>query len=65
VIKVWFLTIDKKMDAVIIAVGHKQFREMSVKEIRGLMGPKPVLVDVRRIVEPAAAEKAGMNYKTL
>ena len=29
--------LDLKMDAVIMAVGHRQFRDMGVSEIRGLM----------------------------
>jgi len=57
--------LDKKMDAVIIAVAHKEFREMSLREIKGLMSAKPVLVDVRRIFGPAEAEKAGVCYRTL
>jgi len=57
--------LDKKMDAVIIAVAHAPFKKMSVADIRGLMGEKPVLIDVRRMVEPAAAEKAGVWYRTL
>jgi len=35
------------MDAVIIAVAHKQFRQMPVEKIRSLMNDHPVLVDVR------------------
>jgi UDP-N-acetyl-D-glucosamine/UDP-N-acetyl-D-galactosamine dehydrogenase len=57
--------LDKKMDAVIIAVAHKQFKDMPVDRIRKIMNDKPVLVDVRRMIEPAAAEKAGMYYRTL
>lgn len=57
--------LDQTMDAVIIAVAHRQFREMSPGQIRQLMNHRPVLVDVRRMIEPADAEKAGMYYRTL
>ncbi|MCK9593140.1 MAG: UDP binding domain-containing protein [Methanoregula sp.] len=56
---------DTKMDAVIIAVAHKQFKEMSVEKIRSLMDDHPVLVDVRGMVDRDAAEKAGMFYRKL
>ena len=57
--------IDKKMDAVIIAVAHKQFKEMSVKDIAGFMNSNPVLVDVRGMVDRTDAEKKGMYYRKL
>lgn len=57
--------LDKKMDAIIIAAAHKQFREMSVDDICKLMNDNPVLVDVRRLIEPGLAEKQGIYYRTL
>jgi UDPglucose 6-dehydrogenase/UDP-N-acetyl-D-galactosamine dehydrogenase len=57
--------LDKKMDAVIITVAHKPFREMTVKEIRGLMNNHPVLIDVRGIVDPKTANNNGIYYKKL
>ena len=57
--------LDKKMDAVIIAVAHAPFRKMSVSQIRSFMNDKPVLVDVRGMVEQTAAEKVGMFYRKL
>ena len=57
--------LDRKMDAVIIAVAHKQFREMPVKTIRGLMNDHPVLIDVRGMVDPKAAGKNGIYYRKL
>ena len=55
----------KKMDAVIIAVAHKQFKEMSVEQIRGLMNKNPVLIDVRGMVNQNQVEKTGMYYRKL
>jgi UDPglucose 6-dehydrogenase/UDP-N-acetyl-D-galactosamine dehydrogenase len=59
------LKLDKKMDAVIIAVAHKQFKKMSLEQIRGLMNSKPVLVDVRGMVDQSKAKKKGIFYKKL
>ena len=57
--------LDKMMDAVIITVAHKKFKEMSLEQIRGLMNGKPVLVDVRGMVNQNEAEKTGMYYRKL
>ena len=53
------------MDAVIMAVGHRQFRDMGVSEIRGLINDHPVLVDVKGIVEQGEAEEMGIRYGIL
>jgi len=57
--------LDKKMDAVIITVAHKKFKDMSLEQIRGLMNSKPILVDVRGMVKKSEAEKTGMYYRKL
>ncbi len=56
---------EKKMDAVIIAVAHNCFKAMSVEMIRDIMGEKPVLIDVRSMVDRIAAEEKGIYYKGL
>jgi len=57
--------LDKKMDAVIITVAHKQFKEMSLQQIRRLMNDHPVLIDVRGMVDRVAAMNSGMYYRSL
>lgn len=57
--------LDRKMDAVVIAVAHKPFREMSVVDIRSFMNDKPVLIDVRGMVDRDVAEKMGIYYRSL
>ena len=57
--------LDKKMDAVIITVAHTKFREMNLEQIRGLMKSKPVLVDVRGMLDQDEAEKTGIYYRKL
>lgn len=50
----------RKAAVVIIAVAHKEYCEMSVKQLENLMGRKPVLVDVKGIVDRAVAEEMGV-----
>jgi UDP-N-acetyl-D-galactosamine dehydrogenase len=57
--------LNKKMDAVIIAVAHRQFRDMKIEKIRSLMNHTPVLIDVRGMVDRTTAEKAGFYYRKL
>lgn len=57
--------LDKKMDAVIIAVAHKQFRQLPIETIRTFMNNNPVLIDVRGMIDPVMAEKIGVYYKKL
>jgi UDP-N-acetyl-D-galactosamine dehydrogenase len=57
--------LDKKMDAVIITVAHKKFKELSLEQIRRFMNSKPVLVDVRGMVDQNAATKTGIYYQKL
>jgi UDPglucose 6-dehydrogenase/UDP-N-acetyl-D-galactosamine dehydrogenase len=54
--------LEKKMDAVIIAVAHSNFRKMSIKEIRELMKNNPVLIDVRGMIDRDVAIKMGIYY---
>ena len=53
-----------KVDAVIIAVAHAQFKAMPVEKIRGLMGDHPVLIDVRGMVDDGV-DKVGLYYRKL
>ncbi|MFA4876165.1 MAG: nucleotide sugar dehydrogenase [Methanoregula sp.] len=59
------LKLNKKIDAVIIAVAHKEFRQMTLANIRNLMNDHPVLIDVRGIFDPEQASEAGIYYKKL
>jgi UDPglucose 6-dehydrogenase/UDP-N-acetyl-D-galactosamine dehydrogenase len=57
--------LDLKMDAVILAVSHKEFLDMSISDFCGLMNDNPVLVDVRGILNQNLAEGAGIYYRKL
>jgi len=57
--------LNKKIDAVILAVAHDQFCKMTVEELRKLMNENPVLIDVRGVVDKEKATKAGIWYQRL
>ncbi len=42
---------DKKYDAIIIAVGHKTFKELNQSEYESISTGEPVLIDIKGIVE--------------
>jgi len=50
----------RKAVAVVIAVAHKEYCEMSLTQFKKLMGRKPVIIDVKGIVDRDAARKAGV-----
>jgi UDP-N-acetyl-D-galactosamine dehydrogenase len=57
--------LEDKVDAVIIAVAHKQFREMPVEKIRELMNDHPVLIDVRGMIEESSVGLKRFYYQKL
>ncbi len=57
--------LDKKMDAVIIAVAHTQFKKMKISEISRFMNSSPVLIDVRGMVDRSETEGKGLYYHRL
>ena len=53
------------MDAVVVAAAHDQFRGISLEEIAGSMGERPVVVDVRGMYEGSRAGEIGIRYVRL
>ncbi len=50
----------KNMDAVVVAVGHRQYRNAKPEELRKFFNPvyaKPLLIDVKSVFNKAEAEK--------
>lgn len=47
--------------AVIVAVAHQQYREMSAEKLAGMMGNNPVLIDVKCIYERNTLERSGIR----
>ena len=56
---------DGEMDGGIVAVAHGEFRRMRVEDVRGFMGDKPVLVDVRGTFDERETGGKGFCYKGL
>jgi UDPglucose 6-dehydrogenase/UDP-N-acetyl-D-galactosamine dehydrogenase len=54
-----------KPDAVVIAVAHDQFQNLTIDDILKNMNEKPVLIDVRGMIDRRAAENRGIYYQTL
>jgi UDP-N-acetyl-D-galactosamine dehydrogenase len=50
----------RKASVVIIAVAHKEYCELSVKQLKDLMGKNPILIDVKGTVDRKAACKSRM-----
>ena len=47
--------------ALVVAVAHAAYREMSVGDLTGMMGDNPVLIDVKSLFDRQAAVAAGMR----
>ncbi len=55
----------KEMDAVILAVSHKEYENITMKQLDGMYagnGKRKVLVDIKGMLDRAAYEKAGYLY---
>ena len=54
-----------KMDGVIVAVAHDEFKKMGFEDIGEFMNDKPVLIDVRGMFEGEEAKRKGFYYRGL
>ncbi len=54
-----------KIDCLIVAVAHDEFKKLTFDVIKKFMTSKPVLIDVRRMFDPKVAQKKGFKYYTL
>lgn len=55
-----------KADALIVAVAHDEFKNMSAEELRSFMNDEDLLlVDIKRLYNRDKIEKQGINYWTL
>jgi UDPglucose 6-dehydrogenase/UDP-N-acetyl-D-galactosamine dehydrogenase len=57
--------LDVKIDCVIVAVAHEEFRRVSLEDLKEFMNDAPVLVDVRSMFDGEEAKKKGFYYKAL
>ena len=53
----------KDVDAVVLAVAHRNYQEMGLSRIAGLCRQgRPILLDIKAIFEPETARSTGINY---
>jgi UDP-N-acetyl-D-galactosamine dehydrogenase len=54
-----------KMDGVIVAVAHDEFKKMGLEDIGKFMNAKPVIIDVRGMFDGEEAKRKGFYYRRL
>ena len=54
---------EGRMDGVIVAVAHDEFKKMGFKDIGKFMNDKPVLIDVRGMFDGEEAKRKGFYYR--
>jgi UDPglucose 6-dehydrogenase/UDP-N-acetyl-D-galactosamine dehydrogenase len=59
------LYVKIKMDGVIVAVAHDEFKKMELEDVSKFMNNKPIIVDVRRMFDEEEAKRKGFYYKGL
>ena len=59
------LDVKLKMDGVIVAVAHEEFKKMKLENIKKFMNNKPIIVDVRGIFDGEEAKRKGFYYRGL
>ena len=59
------LDVKLKMDCVIVAVAHDEFKKMGFEDIGTFMNDKPVLIDVRGMFDGEEAKRKGFYYRGL
>jgi len=59
------LDVKIKMDGVIVAVAHDEFKKMGLEDVKIMMNDKPVLIDVRGMFDEKEAKRMDIYYKTL
>jgi len=53
------------VDAVILAVAHDAFKEITLDELRGMMNANPILIDIRGFFDNKQVLQKGFYYRTL
>lgn len=53
------------VDAIILAVPHRAFRELKLEDLKARMNGRPLLVDVKSVFSRTEAETTGIIYKAL
>jgi UDP-N-acetyl-D-mannosaminuronate dehydrogenase len=54
------LDVKIKMDGVIVAVAHDEFKKMGLEDIGKFMNAKPIIVDVRGMFDEGEGKRKGV-----
>jgi len=54
-----------RVDAVILAVAHDAFKEITLDRLKGIMNANPILIDVRGFFDRRESEQRGFCYRGL
>jgi UDPglucose 6-dehydrogenase/UDP-N-acetyl-D-galactosamine dehydrogenase len=54
-----------RLDAIILAVAHQAFREISLEKLKAITNSHPILIDVRRFFNKKEAAEKGFYYQSL
>ena len=57
--------LDVKVDCVIVAVAHEEFKKINLKDMKEFMNNTPVLIDVRGMFNGEEAKRKGFYYRGL
>jgi UDPglucose 6-dehydrogenase/UDP-N-acetyl-D-galactosamine dehydrogenase len=57
--------LNVKVDCVIVAVAHDEFKQMTLDDLTRMLNDKPVLVDVRGMFDEEEANEKGFYYESL
>ena len=57
--------LNVKVDCVVIAIVHDDFKRMNLDDLTRMMNDNAVLIDVRGMFDEAEAKNKGLYYKTL
>jgi UDP-N-acetyl-D-mannosaminuronic acid dehydrogenase len=49
-------------DCLIIMTDHREFKNIKLADLKGVMNVEPVIIDCRRIIDPKEAYKKGFTY---
>lgn len=52
----------RNLDAVIAAVGHREYRQLTPSQLRGMCRHSPVVLDVKAMYQQADLEAVGFHY---
>lgn len=65
VINYKFKEIKDDVDCAILAVGHNEFRELSLNHLKEMMGQYPILIDLQHFYDKKEALEKGFVYESL